>query len=146
MNTVDEARESHTKPNAWRPARRSSISFDPEEGLTRQSMKDECNINLIMAKYIKAGAIEHVNRYGPQYFDCSSIDLQQALGIIEDAEDMFAALPAALRREFNNDPGEFLDFVQDPENTERAVQLGLLNPVPVPEAPPEPQPTPAEAG
>ncbi len=33
-------------------------------GRTKQSMRDECDINLIMKKYQKTGAIAHVNRHG----------------------------------------------------------------------------------
>ena len=29
---------------------------------------------------------------------------------------MFEALPAELRREFNNDPAQFIEYVNDPEN------------------------------
>ena len=38
---------------------------------------------------------------------------------------MFEDLPSKARTEFNNDPGTFLDFVQDPENKDKLYDLGL---------------------
>ena len=39
----------------------------------------------------------------------------------------FDDLPAKVRREFDNDPFKFLEFVEDPENVERMAELGLVN-------------------
>lgn len=36
-------------------------------------------------------------------------------------------LPATLRREFDNDPVKLLAFLQDENNRDRAIQLGLVN-------------------
>ena len=44
------------------------------------------------------------------------------------AEEQFGALPANVRREFDNDPGKMLEFIQDPDNYERGVELGLFTP------------------
>ena len=37
--------------------------------LTKQSFKDECNINNIMSKYMKDGLIGHVNKHQGRYDD-----------------------------------------------------------------------------
>ena len=39
---------------------------------------------------------------------------------------MFMALPSKVRREFDDDPGTFLDFANDPKNTDRMIELGLV--------------------
>lgn len=38
---------------------------------------------------------------------------------------MFDEIPAAIRQKFNNDPGQFIDFMQNPENIESIEALGF---------------------
>jgi len=91
----------------------------------KQSFKDECDINQILAKYQKTGAIAHMNRHEPNYGFCSSSDFQESLNQVREAEEMFADLPSSLRKKFGNDPANYLDFVQNPENIEEMRELGL---------------------
>ena len=93
--------------------------------LTKQSFKDECNINKIMAKFQRTGAIDHYSTYAEQYGDCTPMELADAQQIIINAQTMFDDLPSSVRKKFNNDPEEFLEFVQDEKNTEEMVQMGL---------------------
>lgn len=93
--------------------------------MTKQIFKDECNINNIMAKFERTGAIDHYAKYAPHYGDATNVDLQDALNTVISAQEMFDELPATLRKRFSNDPGEFLDFVQNPENQEEMYELGL---------------------
>jgi len=100
------------------------------EDKTKQSFADECDINKIMAKYQKTGAIAHFNRHQPEYGFATSLDLAESMRIVTKANEMFADLPSSVRSKFNNQPGEFLDFVQDPDNASEMVELGLTNPKP----------------
>ena len=50
-----------------RPRTQIDCGIDVDPGRTRQSMRDECDINAIMRKYIKTGAIDHVNKYSGEY-------------------------------------------------------------------------------
>lgn len=102
-------------------------TFD-EPGMTKQSFKDECDINKIMARFQKTGAIDHYAAYAPQYDVVTSTNLHEAMNIVADAETMFEELPSSLRKKFHNDPSEFLDFVQDENNLEEMRELGLANP------------------
>ena len=104
-----------------------AIKFDPKKGLTKQSFKDECNINKIMARFQRTGAIDHYAKHGPQYSDITSGNLHSAMNIISDAESMFEELPSSVRKKFQNDPAQFLDFVQDPNNLEEMRELGLAH-------------------
>lgn len=123
--------------------RRVAIDFPPDEGLTRQEFKAECNINNIMAKYQKTGIIDHIMKYSPTYGEYSPIDFQEAMDTIKQGESLFAELPSKARKYFNNDPAEFMEFVNDPENIEKLVELGLaFKPVQTPETT-DPVPTPA---
>lgn len=121
--------------------------------LTKQSHMKECDINLIMAKWEKTGILEHRNTHEGSYGDFTSApgDYQESLNAVLDAETMFSELPSKIRRRFGNDPGQFLDFVQDPDNADEMVSLGLsdgpskdevLEDPPTPPKPAKTAPTP----
>jgi len=96
-----------------------------KDGYTKQSHKKECDINQIMAKYQRTGVIDHVNKHSENYGFATSEDLHESLNIINTANEMFADLPSKARTKFKNDPGQFLEFVQDPENADQLYDLGL---------------------
>jgi len=114
----------------------------------KQSFKDECDINRIMAKYRAQGIILHTNKYQGRYEDLpSEIDFHSDLNNIMSARDAFDSLPAKIRARFNNDPAEFLGFVQDPANQEEINNLGLGKDLPKTTEEPdpvEPDPEPAQ--
>ena len=95
------------------------------ESMTKQSFKDECDINKIMEKFQKTGAITHYAKHAPSYGDATPVDYQNALNIVADANTMFEELPSSIRKKFDNDPSQFLEFVQDEKNSEEMIQLGL---------------------
>lgn len=107
-------------------------------GRTKQSHVEECDINVIMGKAHKTGVISFVSKREPEYMDVEQIDYQEAVNRVMAAEEMFLDMPAKLRRRFNNNPGEFLTFIQNPENIEEARDLGLVERLP-PSAPPDDQ-------
>ena len=47
---------------------------------------------------------------------------------------MFEELPSQIRKKFNNDPAQFLDFVQNENNKDALYEMGLaLAPIPIEE-------------
>lgn len=103
---------------------------------TRQEFAEECDINTIMDRYEKSGAITHVNQTTPIYMDVSSMpDLRASLDIMREASLAFYSLPAKVRREFDNSPQDFVTFAQDPANLERMREWGLAPPAKTPDAP-----------
>lgn len=100
------------------------------EGRTKQSFKAECDVNNIVARFLKTGVIDAMNKHAPKYGDCTGLEFQAGMESIIKAENAFKSLPAQLRDRFQNDPGQFLDFVQNDENREEARKLGLLKPEP----------------
>lgn len=96
------------------------------ESKTKQSFKKECDINVIMAKYQKTGALSHVNQFAGDYDFAPAISYLEAHALIEQADEMFVALPSTLRNKFDNDPSKFLAFVQDEGNSDEMRELGLL--------------------
>lgn len=106
------------------PKLRVQIDFT-EPGKTKQSFKDETDINKIMARFQTTGAIQHFNSHSPRYGDASAMDFREAMTLIVEAQTMFDALPSSLREKFSNSPEKFLNFVNDPANSEEMVELGL---------------------
>lgn len=94
-----------------------------DDGRTVQSFKDSCDINKIVARAARAGTLSHLEQFGGRYGDFADFDYQDAMNRIAEAKSIFHALPAELRREFGNDPGRFLSFVNDPQNAERLPEL-----------------------
>jgi len=107
------------------------------ESLAKQSMRDECDINQIMAKYQKTGAVSHLNKHGADYGFASGEDFSESMRVITAAQGMFDDLPSSVRTRFGNDPALFLDFVQDEENVDEMVKLGLAEEVVLETAPKE---------
>lgn len=104
--------------------------------LTRQEFAVDCDINTLMAKYEKTGVINHFNNAQPRYIDLAETpNLQEALTTLADAQTAFMRLPAATRREFDNDPAKFVGFASNPDNLEKMREWGLAAPAPV-EPPP----------
>lgn len=123
-------------------------TFGP--GLTRQSEKDACDVNRIVAKFQKTGLLPTVNR-DALFADVASMpDYRTALHTVELANNAFLEMPAKLRAEFDNDPAMFLDFVSDPMNLDQLKDLGLIEADSVagevPADPPPESPPPAPAG
>lgn len=128
----------------YSPRLNSAITFEGN-GRTKQSMKDECDVNLIVANYDRTGMLTHINESAGLYMDVSEVgDYRTALDNVLAVESVFMKLPSATRAALNNDPALYLDLVSDPEaNRATLVDLGLLAETP-PVAPKTP-PTPAKA-
>lgn len=93
---------------------------------TKQSFAKECDINTILAKYTKTGLLEHVKTYQGYYGELpDAVDFQANLNAVIAAQAAFETLPATIRTKFFNDPAQFLAFVDDPDNAEEMVTLGL---------------------
>jgi len=97
-------------------------------GRTKQAHKDETDINKILRQYMKTGNINHLNLHGAQYDFATGDDFLQSMNIVTKANEMFLDLPSAVRTRFDNNPEQFLDFVQDPDNLGELRKLGLAHP------------------
>jgi len=95
--------------------------------MTKQSFKDECDINKILKKWQKTGQIDHVRSQTQKFLDCSNpVDYQTAINIVHEAQETFDSLPSDVRYRFNNDPAYFESFVSDRANYEELIALGLI--------------------
>lgn len=114
----------------------TGLSFEGP-GRTIQSAKEECDVNTIMAKYMKTGQLPDMIKKNPQYGDFSdAVDYQTAVNTVLFADEQFGALPAKVRSRFENDPAAFLEFATNPANLPEMQKMGLAPvPRPAPKAP-----------
>jgi len=97
-----------------------------DASLTQQHFKDECDINNILRQFNVTGLLPEAP-LSPRYGDFTGIsDYQTALNQVIAAEDEFMSLPANIRARFNNDPGQLIDFMENNENRNEAIKLGLV--------------------
>lgn len=94
--------------------------------MTKQSFQEETNINNILRKYdretLEAQALQNPGRF----LDLpSGLDYQKALNMAINAKASFDALPGTIRAMFENNAEDFLEFMENPENEEEIISLGL---------------------
>lgn len=98
-----------------------------DDGLTKQEFREECDINHIMARYAQFGTLPVSNEQAPMYGDFTDVaTLMDAHAVVQQASDLFAALPAKVRDRFANDPVRMVEFLNDPANRDEALKLGML--------------------
>lgn len=102
-------------------------TVNDEAEVTRQSFKDECDINHILRQYKVTGVVRHLNMAQAQFLDVSGVpSYDEALQVVENAQAMFMELPAAARKVFGNSPAKFLDAAHDPAQRDLLEQAGLI--------------------
>jgi len=114
------------------------------ESRTKQSFKDECDVNRIVARFQATGQLPNINEIPPQYLDVTEMDFQAHQNFIAEAQTMFQELPSAIRTKFENSPAKFLDFVSHEKNRPELAEMGLLRPIKEPVIP-MPTPSPQNA-
>lgn len=108
--------------------RRPFAIYDFSPSMTKQSFAEECDINEILRRAkngqdISGSVIDRVARYG----DFSNVpSYQEALNLVKNANGMFMSLDAHVRERFNNDPVKMIAFLQNADNYDEAVKLGLV--------------------
>ncbi len=113
-------------------------TIDCGKSLTKQSFKDECDINFIMDKWKRTGEIPaaSVGKMPPHYGDFSNPnDYMEACNRVIAANEAFSSLPSFLRDRFANEPANLIAFLADSENQDEAIKLGLAQ-KPIPEGDP----------
>lgn len=98
----------------------------PEETRTHQEFKEECDINTIIDRFGIG------NEFTPPDKWITSIDISDApndyqtiMNQLNEAKDQFMRIPAKVRAQFDNDPAQFMAFVEDSRNAEEMIRLGL---------------------
>lgn len=108
------------------------------ESVTQQHLKDKCDVNNIMRRYMKTGVIDHIKQNKAFYGDVTGLDYRDAHEKVLRAQEAFNALPAKLRRMMDNDPQNFLDWMSSDKDIEMKKELGLIE---IPQEPAKPPKT-----
>ena len=80
-----------------------------------------------MEKFQKTGAIDHYALNSQRYGFAPATDFREAMEIVRTGRELFEDLPSNIRKKFRNNPEEFLEFVQNPDNASELVELGLAD-------------------
>ncbi len=104
--------------------KRVQQSFKGVESMTQQS--DVPMTSISIRNLLKAGVVPDDTE--AVFGDFSNVeDYQTMLDRINEAQRKFDALPARIRHYFGNDPAELIAFLDDPENRDEAIKLGLVH-------------------
>lgn len=117
-----------------------------DDSLTQQQFVEDCDINVLAMRFGMTNQPMPIAPVDPlAYGDFSDVpDLRTALDRVREANERFYSLPWQLRKRFDNRPGKLWEFVNDRDNADEAVRLGLLR-MAEPVAPQQDTP-PAEPG
>lgn len=95
--------------------------------LTKQSFAEECDINVIMDRAVKSGYLPVVGGE-PVFADVSfATDFKTAIDTVRSAYAKFDELPMAIKDFFHASPEAMIEFLSDPANRPKAVELGLVS-------------------
>lgn len=97
------------------------------ESMTVQDEAGEADINQIMSRFGVTGNVSLTKKQPlePDYLRVSNF--HEAANIVREAQESFNELPADIRAKFENDPGRFESFLQDPDNAGVCLKSGLVN-------------------
>lgn len=101
------------------------IENHPSRSRTQQNQLHDTDINVIVSRFIKTGTMPDIPMPTIADFTDSVTDFQTAMNMIVAAERSFMTLPADVRAYFGNDPQKFLTFVDNADNFDEAVRLGI---------------------
>ncbi len=93
-----------------------------KDGRTKQSFKNETDINKIMARAEKTGTISHLTKHEAHYGDFSNFDFFEANLQLTRGREIFDELPGEIRKEFGQSPAQFFAYVNDPANKEELLK------------------------
>lgn len=127
--------------NAPKKYVRPTIKCPP--GRTKQSFREEADINNIIARYTKTGVLDNLNKNPGRYADVSDlVTYPEALNVVIKSQNLFNDLPANIRERFQNEPAKLIAFLDDEKNLAESVSLGLRK---KPKEPPRTEPLPVTA-
>lgn len=134
---------------------RTVLDCSGDDIIVEQNHKQEVDINNIIRRHGIDMIAKTAAMSQPQYImdENPNNDFQEAMLIVAKARESFESMPSHIRKRFSNSPAEYLDFVQNPQNKDELIKLGLATEPPKPADPievrvinPETPPAPAEAG
>lgn len=97
---------------------------------TKQSFKDQCDVNIVVKRYATEGVLSHAMTREPSFGDFTHAeDLHAALTRVRDAQTEFDSLSSDVRKAADNDPVQLLHMLADEDGAkilqEAGMELGL---------------------
>lgn len=126
---------------------RAAMEADPasRKTLTKQEFAKESDINTIIKGFERTGLVPVAN-LERAFADVSQVgSFDEALRLVTEAKQAFMQLDPKLRSRFQNDPQQLLAFLENADNYDEAVKLGLIvkkEAPPTPKEPPKAPPAP----
>lgn len=96
---------------------------------TVQSDREGTDLKILLEKYVDTGEIPTVQLPVGEPLDGDFTglpDFQEMQNMLIDIQEQFDSLPSKVREKFANDPMAMVQFLQDENNIEEAVNLGLM--------------------
>lgn len=119
--------------------KRRVVTVNDEPTMTKQALADELDVNKIIKRYGgNLQAVQQAHNFEALYGEFTSFDLAEALQKADKARELFLQVPSAVRNEFNNDAGAYIDFATNPDNIEQMREWKLAPPEEKEPPPPEP--------
>lgn len=129
------------------PERRRVVQPEGGRQMTKQADRSLTDVNGIMERWKKFGAVQQPNLGRAMYGDFSQVgSYHEALDQVAQGEEAFLALPSHIRRYCDNDLGVFLELVHDPNRVGELEELGLIDRQKPASAVPAETPTPPPEG
>lgn len=104
----------------------TALTCDPAEDMTQQHFAEEVDINTIVRRFGLTGKMPETLEMPVSGDFTKVVDFQTAMQMITNAQQGFMTLPADIRKRFGHDPQNLMDFLEEPNNREEALKLGLL--------------------
>lgn len=106
---------------------------------TVQDQAEDTDINVMVKRFGITGEMPKNVRMPLEGEFFESLDLKDAMNVMNEATRAFMKYPAEVRERFGHDPVKMVQFLSDPENLAEARKLGLAEPEAAPPPPVEPQ-------
>lgn len=94
---------------------------------TQQHHYESTKVDNILKKYAHTGDSTLLNKRPKEYKDLTQVpDLQTALNKVRLAEQQFNSLSSQVRERFGNNPTKLFTFLENKNNRDEAIKLGLI--------------------
>lgn len=113
---------------------RKAISFHAAPSMTKQSFRDSTKVDRILKQYATKGV--DANNVGlfqnnvatSAKFGVADMarDYQMQLNRVVAVKTYFESLPSRLRDFFRHEPSNMLEYMADPKNKDKCIEMGLF--------------------
>lgn len=109
--------------HAYSPSQGGVTTFQGKSK-TKQSFKDECDVNNIVKRHYSPGGEFDVVKFSEAIVELpDNLNYHEALNQVIAADQAFLELPSEIRSVHENDPGKFLAFMESEPYLSRQVDL-----------------------